>query len=54
VSDDQPEIDRGKSFVERTAGIFKTDRPVLTPRQEQDEFECGVAEQVRRTIPCKR
>ena len=38
-------VPRG-SAVERTAGIFKSNRPPLTAKQEREEFKQGVAEEI--------
>lgn len=38
-------VPRG-SAVERTAGIFKGNRPPLTAKEEREQFEQGVAEEV--------
>ena len=38
-------VPRG-SAVERTAGIFKSNRPPLTAKEEREQFEQGVAEEV--------
>ena len=40
-------LERRASVVARTAGIFKSGRPSLSPEQEQEEFEHGVADDVR-------
>jgi antitoxin PrlF len=40
-------LERRPSVVARTAGIFKSGRPPLSPEQEQEEFERGVADDVR-------
>jgi antitoxin PrlF len=47
---DQVKLERRESIVARTAGMLKIDRPTLTPEQEQEEFERGVAEDVRRGL----
>jgi AbrB family looped-hinge helix DNA binding protein len=41
---------RAGGVVERTAGIFKTDRQPLSPQDERAEFEKGVAEEVMRSM----
>jgi antitoxin PrlF len=50
LEDGQARIERRPSVVARTAGMLKTNRPALSPRQEQEEFERGVAEDVRRGL----
>ena len=50
LEDGRATLERRPSVVARTAGIFKSDRPVLSPEQEQEEFERGVAEDVRRGL----
>jgi AbrB family looped-hinge helix DNA binding protein len=46
VEDDQVRVTRTGSVVARTAGAVKVDRPALTARQEREEFERGLAEEV--------
>jgi AbrB family looped-hinge helix DNA binding protein len=43
-------LERRPSFVTRTAGLFKSGRPPLSPEEEQEEFERGVAEDVLRDL----
>ncbi|MDP8924551.1 MAG: AbrB/MazE/SpoVT family DNA-binding domain-containing protein [Chloroflexota bacterium] len=43
-------LERRPSIVERTSGSLKSDRPPLSPEQERDEFERGVADEVRRGL----
>ena len=43
-------LERRPSFAARTAGMFKSGRSPLSPEQEQEEFERGVAEDVRRGL----
>ena len=44
---DHARLERRSGVIARTAGIFKTDLPAKSPEQEQEEFERGVAEDVR-------
>jgi AbrB family looped-hinge helix DNA binding protein len=46
LEDGQARIERRSGVVARTAGIFRTGRPPLSPEQEQEAFERGVAEDV--------
>lgn len=48
--DGRATIERRSSVVTRTAGIFKSGRPPLTPDQEQEAFESGVAADAFRGI----
>lgn len=41
--DGRATLERRPGFAARTAGIFKSGRPPLSPEPEQDEFERGVA-----------
>jgi hypothetical protein len=43
-------LERRPGVVVRTAGIFKSGRPPLSPEEEQEEFERGVAGNVRREL----
>ena len=43
---DQVWLVPGGNEVERTAGIFKSNRPPLTAKEEREQFEQGVAEEV--------
>jgi AbrB family looped-hinge helix DNA binding protein len=43
-------LERRPSVVAQTAGIFRSGRSPLSPEQEQEEFERGVAEDVRRDL----
>ena len=47
LEDGRATLERRPSVVARTAGIFKSGRPPLSPEQEQEEFERGVADDVR-------
>jgi antitoxin PrlF len=42
-------LTRTGSVVQRTAGALKSSRGPLSPQQEQEEFEQGVAEEVIQT-----
>lgn len=46
----QARIERRPGVVARTAGMLRTDRPVLSPAEEQEEFERGVADDVRQGL----
>ena len=50
LEDGRATLERRPSVVARTAGIFRTGQPPLSPEQEQDEFEHGVAQDVLRTL----
>ena len=50
LEDGRVTLERRPGVVARTAGIFKSGRPPLSPYQEQEEFEGGVAEDVRRGL----
>jgi AbrB family looped-hinge helix DNA binding protein len=50
VGDGQVTLERRASIVERTAGALRSNQPALTPQQEQEAFETGVAEDVRRGL----
>lgn len=43
---DRASLERRPSIVERTAGVLKSGLPALTPVEEQEAFERGVAEDV--------
>jgi AbrB family looped-hinge helix DNA binding protein len=43
-------LTRTGSVVQRTAGALKSTRGPLSPRQEREEFEQGVAEEVVGTL----
>jgi AbrB family looped-hinge helix DNA binding protein len=43
-------LERRPSFAARTAGIFKSGRSPSSPQQEQEEFERGVAEDIRQGL----
>src|SRR5689334_12105269 len=47
LEDGRATLERRPSFVARTAGMFKPNRPPHDPAQEQEEFEQGVADDVR-------
>lgn len=49
VADGQVTLERRASIVERTAGALRGEQPALPPQQEQESFEIGVAEDVRRS-----
>jgi antitoxin PrlF len=50
LEDGEARLVRRESVVARTAGIFSAARMPLSPEQEQEEFERGVADDVRREI----
>lgn len=50
LEDGQVTLERRASIVERTAGALRSNQPALTPQQEQEVFEIGVAEDVRRGL----
>jgi antitoxin PrlF len=50
LEDGRATLERRPSIVASTAGIFRTGRPPLSPEDEQEGFERGVAEDVRRGL----
>ena len=46
LADGQAKLERRPGIVERTAGSLRSDRPALSPEQEREEFERGVADDV--------
>jgi antitoxin PrlF len=50
VEDGQVTLERRAGIVERTAGALRGSPDALTPQQEQEAFEIGVAEDVRRGL----
>jgi len=50
LEDGRAALERRPSVAERTAGIFKRFGPPLSPEQERDEFERGVADEVMRSL----
>jgi len=50
LEDGRVRLERRPSVVARTAGMLKTARPPLSPEQEQEEFERGVAQDVRQGL----
>ncbi len=46
----QVRLERRPGVVERTAGALRSDRPALSPDQERDEFERGVAEEAMTSL----
>ena len=46
----QVTLERRSGIVERTAGALRGSSSALTPQQEQEAFEIGVAEDVRRGL----
>ena len=47
LEDGRATLERRPGFAVRTAGMFKSGRTPLSPEQEQEEFERGVAADVR-------
>jgi AbrB family looped-hinge helix DNA binding protein len=50
LEDGQARIERRESVVARTAGMFRSAGPVLSPEQEREELERGVAEDALRGL----
>ena len=50
LADGKAQLQRSPSIVERTAGSLKSNRPAMSPEQERDEFERGVADEVRDSL----
>jgi AbrB family looped-hinge helix DNA binding protein len=50
LEDGQARIERRASVVARTAGMVTTARPALSPAEEREEFERGVARDALRGL----